>query len=152
MTQHYTRISTNVDILISKHGSQKTADIIESMALAKTIDLCTIDLQKAIIQEVSKQFKINIKLLETSDATIYKQARKSCFYLLNKHATLSHAQIRQKFTKLNKTKSYVGHYIQQMKSIIETPNVDKLHHKIHVDIETTIIKFITTKREPKSEK
>lgn len=132
MTENLNRISTNVDILISKHGSQKTADILESIALDR--ELPDINIHSNIIVSVCKIFKINAKLLETSDAEIYKKARKSCFYLLHNEGKLSHQQIRSKFPKMKHTRGYVGVYIKQMENIIKMPNIDKDHYNLHQQI------------------
>ena len=72
-TQNLNRISTNVDQLISIHGSEHTADLIESIVLNKNSCIDTIDIQKLIITEVCKSFKVNLKLLDTSNSEVKKK-------------------------------------------------------------------------------
>lgn len=143
--ESYNRIQTNVDHLIATHGSARAADLIESIALNKNPNIDTIDIQKLIISEVCKVFSINFKLLSTSDADVYKKARKSCFYLLHEYGKLGYGAIKKKFPKFLKTRQRIAASVSEMKSIIDLPGIDKEHYKKHATIEAVVVKFSTKK-------
>ncbi len=144
----YVRISENVDKLIAAHGSERTADLIESITLNKnlTIDaIDTIDVQKLIISEICKTYKVRDTLLWKSESEIYKKARLSGIYLLHVYGKLSIISLKKKFPDIDKTRTMFYKYILKMKTIIDFPVIDKDHHKIHSTIETIIIKFCNKK-------
>jgi len=144
-TQHYNRITTNVDKLISKHGSERAADLIESIALKKKPTTDSIDIHNLIISEIVKAFKINVKLLPTNKSVRYRKARESCFYLLYYYGNLSYGLIKEKFSSYPNTRQMVAKSVLRMDQIISLNSIDKEHYKIHASVEAVIIKFSNKK-------
>lgn len=139
------RIEQGIDNLIQKHGIEKSADLIEALSLEKNAAIHTfnVNLQKLIIKQVVEKFKINNHLLSTSAAEHYKQARKCCFYLLNKHCSMSSGAIKKIFPKYPKTRNNISAAITQVKELMELPKIDKKFYDTIIYIEEYIIKFKT---------
>jgi chromosomal replication initiation ATPase DnaA len=148
MTQNltaFTRLQKGVDTLISIHGTETTADLIESLSLEKNISSYTanINLQKLIVKTVVETFRINKNLLSTAPDPKYKQARQCCFYLLHCHCNMSGADIKKVFPKYLKTRNNINSQIKSMKEIIDLPRINKtLHDKWEIS-EKQITKFKT---------
>jgi hypothetical protein len=135
------RINNAIDSLIAKHGSQKSADLIEALSLESNPQLHSIDLQKYIIAQVVEIHKIQQKNLAVSRTEPYKKARKTCFYLLKVHCNLSAAKIKSKFPKYPYTRNQISADIKKMKNIVDLPAIDKTHHTIYQQITNNITKF-----------
>jgi chromosomal replication initiation ATPase DnaA len=135
------RINNAIDSLIAKHGSQKSADLIEALSLESNPQLHSIDLQKYIIAQVVEIHKIQQKNLAVSRTEPYKKARKTCFYLLKVHCNLSAAKIKSKFPKYPYTRNQISADIKKMKNIVDLPAIDKTHHIIYQQITNNITKF-----------
>lgn len=119
----FQRIQKGIDNLISKHGTESAADIIESITFQAPNH--KILLKELILKEVIVLFKINYKLLCVSNTKEYKEARKCCFYLLNKHCKMSQAQIKNEFPKFPKTTGSINGCIIRMREIIEFPKANQ---------------------------
>lgn len=140
------RIQNGIDNLISIHGSESAADLIEAMCLEKNSKAYTftVNLQKFIEKKVIETFKINKKLLSTSNAEAYKNARKCCFYLLNKHCKISPGAIKKMYPDYLKTYNNISAQIKIMQQIIHLPAIDKQLHEKCMLIESIIVKYKTT--------
>lgn len=141
----FKRIEKGVDNLISKYGSESAADIIEAIALEKNHLLHTqnINLQKLIEKKVIETFSINTKLLCTSNAPTYKNARKCCFYLLNIHCKMSPGAIKTKFKGYTRSRVRIHAIIAEMQQVIDMPQIDKELHQKFQKIDQHVIKFKT---------
>jgi len=141
----FTRIQKGLDTLISIHGTESTADLIESLSLEKKSESHTfnINLQKLIEKKVVEIFCINHKLLSTSSNETYKQARQCCFYLLHTHCKMSSGAIKKTFPKYLKTRNNINAQIKIMSEIIALPKINKNLHEKCIKIENHIIKFKT---------
>lgn len=141
----FTRIQKGLDNLIAKHGTESTADLIESLSLEKNTAIHTynVNLQKLIVKEVVETFGINHKLLATANAPKYKEARQCCFFMLNTHCKMSSGAIKKQFPKYLKTRENISAQIKIMSEIIQLPKINKPLHEKCITIETKIIKFKT---------
>ena len=137
------RINNGIDSLISKHGSEKAADLIEALSLESNPQLHSIDLQKYIIAQVVEIHKIQQKNLALSRTETYKKARRTCFYLLKIHCNLSAAKIKSKFPKYPYTRNQISADIKKMQNIVDLPAIDKQHHQHYQKINENIVKFKT---------
>lgn len=142
----FTRIQKGIDNLISQHGTESTADLIESLSLEKNHLLHTynINLQKLIVKQVVETFRINHKLLSTAPDEKYRKARQCCFALLSIHCKMSSREIKKQFPKYTKTRSNISAQIKIMQGIIELPAIDKVIHEKFCTIEKQIIKYKNT--------
>lgn len=145
----FTRIQKGIDNLISKHGTESTADLIEYLSLEKNTVSYTynINLQKLIVKKVVETFRINHKLLSTASDKKYHKARQCCFYLLKIHCDMSSGEIKKQFPKYVKTRSNISAQIKIMHSIIELPAIDKAMYNICCSIEKDIIKYKNTNQQ-----
>ena len=137
------RITSSIDTLISKHGSQKAADLIEALSLEDKANVhsFSIDLQQFVIDQVVKSHKINLRYLQESRTKEYKKARITCFYLLKEHCNLSLAKIKQKFPKYPYSRAKILKDIKKMEDIISLPKIDNEHYLIYQSIITNIEKY-----------
>lgn len=141
------RIQNATDVLIKKHGTQSTADLLEALSLEKNHKAYTfnINLKQTIIEKIIAVFKINTKLLATSSSTNYKDARKLCFYLLKTHCNMSLAAIKSEFKGYSKSRNNINAHITSMKEIIELPAINKDLYQKYTTIENYIQKIKTQK-------
>lgn len=141
----FTRIQKGVDKLISKHGTESAADLIEAITLEKNHQsyIHSVSLRELIIKEVVTAFKINHKLLPTGLSSHYKEARKCCFYLLNKHCKMSQVNIKKQFPKFPKTTGSINGCIIKMREVVDFPKINKPLFEKYTTIEQKIIKFKT---------
>ncbi len=139
----YNRIHKAVDRLITNNGSENTADMLESLAVTKIKN--TVEIQDLIFKQIICSFKINKILFETGWGEKYKNARLSCFFLLNKHAGLSPVQIKEKFKKYKQGRTNINNKISEMKNIIELPKANPKLYELHTEVEKVILLFIEKK-------
>ncbi len=138
------RIATSIERLITKNGLEKTADILETVSIGNTIqfDKLNIDLQKFILTETIKEFRISASSFDKSKSEAYKKARCTCFFLYNKYCHLSPQKILQNHKKFIGTRTRVGFAIKKMEQIVAMPNIDKQHYALHIKITEKVISFI----------
>lgn len=137
------RINNSVDALISKHGSQKAATMLEALSVqdSDAIHSYSTDLQKFIIKQCLAQHDVRQRYFAIGKTTDYKKARITCFYLLNTHCSLSCAKIKTLFPQYPHTRGKIQADINQMKNIIDLPQIDREHHKIYQSINEAIIQY-----------
>ena len=139
------RIQKGVDLLISKNGSEYTAELIEAIAIQTNSNNHNYfnAIADLIILNVVKTFNINYKLLSSGASENYKDARKCCFYLLNKHCKMSEVKIKKFIPNYTKTTGAINASIKNMKSIMELPRINKELEKKCIQIENKILEFKT---------
>lgn len=139
----FKRIQKGIDTLISIHGSETAASLIEAITLEKNSKAYTftVNLQKLIEKQVVETFRINQKLLSSSNDTKYKEARKCCFYLLKKHCDMSAGAIKKQYPKYLKTRNNIASEINQMLQIVELPQINKKLYEKFVLVEQKIVDF-----------
>lgn len=145
------RISSGIDALIKKHGSEKTADFIETISKNHSLDFdkVNIELPKFILSEIITNFKVRYLLFQTCDHQRYKRARMSCFYFYRIYCNYSLLDIKNKFPKIKeRTRSYVSKNISKVSEVIKMPSIDKEHYRLHMKVDEKIREYI--KKQSKS--
>lgn len=137
------RINNSIDVLISKHGSQKAAVILEALSVQDNtaIHSNSTDLQKFIIKQCIALHGVTQRYFAIGKNSDYKQARITCFYLLHTHCNLSCAKIKTLFPQYPHTRGKIQADINQMKNIIDLPRIDKDHHAKYTQLNEIIIEY-----------
>lgn len=142
------RISKSVDTLIKKHGSEKTADYLETITISQSLRFneVNVNLQKFIFSETVKRFGITPSIFEKGKSEACKKARATCFYFYKHYCRLSAQSILNMHKKMGPTRRKIEFAIEKAQALVETPAVDKQHHGLHQSIRATIEKFIATEK------
>jgi hypothetical protein len=147
---NYRDLQDHIEVMIGKFGLQKSVKLLGSLIDATDISSEDEKRVQALIEyTILKSIKVfNLKKTKfyNSNLSEYKNARMSCYFLINKYTQISLGKIAEIFKVKRRSVEYYEQKCREMQSIA---NYYPTYIQRHSTLEDHIIKYISTSNSSK---
>lgn len=142
---NYRDLQDHIEVMIGKFGLQNSVKFLGSLIDNTDIESSEDQRVKKLIElTISKSIEVfNLKKAKfyKSNLNEYRDARMSCYYLINKYTQISLGKIAEIFKVKRRSVEY---FDQKCKETLSIPNFYPTYIQRHTALEDHIIKYIST--------
>lgn len=142
---NYRDLQDHIEVMIGKFGLQNSVKFLGSLIDNTDIESSEDQRAKKLIElTISKSIEVfNLKKAKfyKSNLNEYRDARMSCYYLINKYTQISLGKIAEIFKVKRRSVEY---FDQKCKETLSIPNFYPTYIQRHTALEDHIIKYIST--------